>query len=183
MSYSVRTGLLTLNADLGDLERMAREAAAACEDASVADLVARLQPVATSATARWYTQVDRKTGRTGKIAVEVRSTRRGFTIVSIGSTSTAVASNGAPVPRVVHRPRPESKRRRIIARGAAIPAGWRVIRNAGPNLVIEGPNPKASDGGNVLDDLVVKPADRAFAAFVGAADGIVQTTLSRRGGA
>lgn len=183
MSFSVRSGLLRLECDLGDLERQARNAAAACEDASVAELVAALQPVATSATARWYTQVDRETGRTGKIAVEVRSLRRGFTVVSIGSTSTAVAENGAPVPRVVRRPRADSEARRIIARGAPIPAGWRVVRNHGPNLLIQGPNPKASDGGSPLRDLVVTPADAAFARFAGQADGITQTALSRRGGA
>lgn len=182
MSHSVRTGLLTLSADLTELERLGREAAQACEDSGVAELVAALQPVATSATARWYTQVDRETGRTGKIAVEVRSLRKGFTVVSIGSTSTAVSESGAPVPMVVRRPRADSTARKLIARGEPIPAGWRVVRNRGAGLIIEGPNPKASDGGSPLKDLVVTPADAAFARFAGQADGIAQTALSRRGG-
>lgn len=183
MNYQTRTGLLTLRADLGDLERQCAEAARECEDRSVAELVSMLQPVATSASARWYTQVNKRTGRQGRIAVEVRSLRRGFTIVGIGSTSQDVTETGAPVPRIVHRGGPGSKLRKVIPRGEPVPPGWTVARNWGPNLLITMPNPKASDGGNVLQDLVIQPADEAFARFTGMAPGIAVTALTRRGGA
>jgi hypothetical protein len=144
------------------LEKLALSMLSAAEQETIAILRREAEEQASEARAAWYGPdgVTRKTGRSGDIvAVVTLDTGRAEIRASVGSTDTR-STGGKPVAALVHRPGPLS----IVTRPAKAadfqtgkakhsPPGKRI---PGYGVVVEH-NPKASDGKQLMTELVRKP--------------------------
>lgn len=160
-----------------DLERELLATVDAMAGGLVEPLRAECERIAQSASATFYDQVDRETGRTGVIRTEVTITSD-VVVVSVGSTRTETFAGGSPVARRVHRPGPDSTKREIRPANAPLGPKERVRRRLGANVEVVVPNPKASDGRSMLVELVEKPARAALDRLV--ADGTIDRAIQRR---
>lgn len=92
----------------GDLAAWATQAMRDATGGAIDLLTETLQPVATTASASWYSAdgVQKVTGQSGRIeVVHTVDVAKGVVRVSVGSTDTRVAGKkNAPVPAFVHRP-------------------------------------------------------------------------------
>lgn len=140
MTTRFTDGNVTIALDDG-LERLVRDLLSAAETETVRILEAAAEEVAAEARGKWYTMVDKETGRSGDIQVVTTfDTGRGEVRVSVGSTDTRKAGS-KPLPVYVHKP------------------GWLSVK---PRAGTKGrpPNPKANDGAFLLVELVRKPTLR-----------------------
>ena len=157
----IRMGDVTVTLDEG-FEKAALALLSAAEQETVALLRAEAEAQAEEARQAWYSAngVTRRTGRSGDIvAVVTLDTARGEVRASVGSTDTRVAA-GKPVAALVHRPGPLSIIRRP-AKAEDFRAGKAKASPPGQHLpgrgVVEEHNPKASDGKQLMTELVRKP--------------------------
>ena len=144
------------------LERLAMSMLSAAERETVALLRREAEAAADEARAAWYGPggVTRKTGRSGDIvAIVTLDTGRGEVRASVGSTDTRT-ERGKPVAALVHRPGPLS----LVTRKAThadFESGKAKHSPPGKRLpgygVVTEHNPKASDGKNLMVELVRKP--------------------------
>lgn len=141
----------------GDLEGMARRILERASRGAGGVLLQAAEDVQTSASARWYQQVRRRTGKSGHI-VSTLDIRENSAVVKVGSTDDRVGKGGKPSVVFVHRPGALSTVER-----PATDAEYHARRSAGMSraqaywIKSEQPNPLASDGGYLLLELVRRP--------------------------
>jgi len=161
-----------------DLERELRAVIDAASGGLIEPLWAGLEGVARDAASAWYTQVDRESGRAGHIVTEL-VIGQGVSVLSVGSTLLDAAATGAPVAAIVKRPGPASKVRVTRPRGSPLGAGEKVAYHKGDLVVVEVPNPKASqDRGSLLTGLVVAPGRAVLDRLI--EDGTIGRAIQRR---
>lgn len=157
----------------GDLEKFARQILTAAQTATIAKMEEEAEKIASEARSAWYSQVKRRTGKTGDIQVYTTiDASQGVVKVSIGSSDTRLAGK-KPAWVLVKRPGPGSliKQQVTVEEYWATPAalrgnfrprkanekkGWPADNGTGPYIYVL--NPLASDGKNLATELVRKPA-------------------------
>lgn len=148
--YSDGTTTITLG---GAVEAHVRKLILAMHGGVVEVLEREAEAVRAKAEADWYTQVTRRTGKSGNIEVVTTVTPTEIR-VAIGSTDLAKA-------KYVHRPGPLSQITRK-AKGADFASGKALASPPGKRIsgrgVVTEDNPKASDGKFLLQELIGKPA-------------------------
>lgn len=94
----------------GDTAAWVRRALDAAGGAALRAIHEEAEKVARAAEAKWYTLVERETGKSGQIAItETINEAAGTVTVSVGSTDTRTAGKrNAPVPMLVRTPGPDS---------------------------------------------------------------------------
>lgn len=155
MNFTIRNGHATVTLS-GDLEGMARRLLARASQGAGGALLQVAEDVQADASTRWYQQVKRRTGRSGKI-VATLEIRDDSAIVRVGSTDDRVGKGGKPSVVFVRRPGALS----IIERPAT-DAEYHARRSAGMKAgeaywIKDKPNPLAADGGFLLLELVRRP--------------------------
>jgi hypothetical protein len=125
-------------------------------------LLEQLEPVAIEAENQWYQQVDRKTGRSGQIAAVLTYSLEAVR-VDVGSLDRRTSKTGKPVVVFIKRPSATST---ILEPVSA--QTWydtdEIMRSKYP--FIKRRNPKASDGKNLLNELIKKPVKAKRRALV-----------------
>jgi hypothetical protein len=162
-------GGVTVTLDGTEMEDLVRRALDAAAGETVRVMEAAAQEVANDAQRDWYaagTGVTRRTGRSGNITV-ITTVSDDEVRVSVGSTDTDLVRNarGALAPRaaVVRRPGPLSLVDELVDQGTWWE--WKKARKpvgkpgtAGEkNWTIRVPNPNASDGKFLVQELIRKP--------------------------
>lgn len=109
MTTRIKQGDVTVTLS-GDTEAWVRRAVDAAGGAALRAIRQEAQAVARDAEARWYTLVQRETGKSGQIGiVETINEVAGTVTVTVGSTDKRVAGKrSAPVPLLVRTPGPDS---------------------------------------------------------------------------
>lgn len=143
----------------GGLEDLVRRALDAVEGGEVVRrLEAEAEAVAEEARGFWYRQVDKETGLSGDIQV-VTTVSDTEVRVGIGSTDRRTAGKtGKPLPVMVHRPTARSLKRVEVTRADYFKAPERLRHFEDGKFYLDSPNPLASDGKYLLQELVRKPA-------------------------
>lgn len=154
----------------GELERWLNAVVDATAGVVRHELEANVTALAEAAEQAWYTQVDRRTGESGRLEVGMAVTETEIR-ASVRSTDTRRV-NGKPVVYYVHRPGPFStvKRRlsaeeyselmRVFRETGKVPGDLDYV--AGPhgrplNVAAKRPNPKRADGRYLVPELLSKP--------------------------
>lgn len=146
--------------------------------------------IVTSAEATWYTQVNRRTGETGKIEQELRLSSDKLTMVVQPQATTKTY--------MVRRPAANSTLRKRATReeySAAmsqyrstgqLPAEWaqgdmQMVRGRPVNLNKRTPNPLASDGKLLWQELVIKPGKALATRLKREGSAAIRDALNRNG--
>lgn len=160
----------------GDLAAWATQAMRDATGGAIDILTETLQPVATTASASWYSAngVQRVTGQSGRIeVVSTVDVAKGVVRVSVGSTDTRVAGKkNAPVPAFVHRPYAATTELKAVTREQffAAPKSTRVgvakkdndsIGVKKGDWMIRVVSSRASDGKTLLPIYVNRPGKEA----------------------
>jgi hypothetical protein len=149
------------------------------------------ETIVTSSESEWYTQVDRRTGETGKIEDELRLTTDKLSVVVLPEATNRTY--------VVRRPGPNSTKRRLATkdeysvamkqyrRTGQLPEVWtkeavRFSKGQPVNLRKRYPNPKASDGKNLWQELVIKPGKALGAKLKREGSSAIREAVKRNGG-
>lgn len=149
------------------------------------------ETITTSAEAQWYEQVDRKTGETGKIGDELRLSQTRLSVV--------VSPDATNRTYVVHRPRANSTKTSIATkqeyseamsqyrRTGQLPEKWTqdgVRFSEGRPTVLRRryPNPKASDGKLLWQELVIKPGKALGERLKRGGEDAIREAVKRNGG-
>jgi len=170
--YRAGAGSVTIGPELEQaLDRIAGGAFRAAREG----LAAKLDPIAQRAESEWYTQVKRRTGKSGQWAsvVEVSDTQvRGY----VESLDTRKDKKGRPAWVFVRRPKAisvvelkvdDAEYAEVMAEYRAtgkLPPnyeGWKRADGLISNLQRIARNPLADDGGSPAQDLVVRPTRAA----------------------
>ncbi len=149
------------------------------------------ETIVTSSESTWYTQVERETGETGEIGDEMRlSTDKLSVIVLPAATSRTY---------MVRRPGPNSTKRRLATKDeysaamkqyrktGQLPEVWtkeavRFSKGQPVNLTKRYPNPLASDGKNLWQELVIKPGKALGAKLKREGSSAIRDAVKRKGG-
>ena len=160
----------------GDLDAWAKQAMRDATGGAIDILTETLQPVASTASASWYSAngVQRVTGQSGRIeVVSTIDVAKGVVRVSVGSTDTRTAGKkNAPVPAFVHRPYAATTELKAVTREQffAAPKSTRVgvakkdndsIKVKKGDWMIRVVSPRASDGKTLLPIYVNRPGKEA----------------------
>lgn len=163
-------GNVTITLDDG-LERWCRAILDEAQREMVGQAEALAQEVASAAQGQWYDQVQKRTGKSGDITVVTTFDAARDTVrVTVGSTDTRL-TKGKPVAVLVHRPtalsevmteitRREYNEARAAGRAKEVVHARRGDKARG---IVAGKfyrfthNPKASDGKNLMVELIRKP--------------------------
>ena len=149
------------------------------------------ETIVTSAEATWYTQVDRKTGETGKVDDELRLTTDKLSVV--------VMPEATKRTYVVRRPGANSTLRKLATkdeysaamsqyrRTGQLPEQWtrdgtRFSEGRPSFLQRRTPNPKASDGKLLWQELVIKPGKALGAKLKREGSDAIRAAVKRSGG-
>ena len=147
--------------------------------------------IVTSAEATWYTQVDRKTGETGKVDDELRLTTDKLSVVVLPEATKRTY--------VVRRPGANSTLRKLATkaeysaamsqyrRTGQLPEQWtrdgtRFSEGRPSFLQRRIPNPKASDGKLLWQELVIKPGKALGAKLKREGSDAIRAAVKRSGG-
>lgn len=154
MTTRYRDGDVTITLQ-GDLEGFVRRAVSAALGGALETMEREADAVAERARARWYQEVEKRTGLSGQVA-RITIISADQVRVSVGSTDTRPAKGGKSAALFVRRPGPLSTTER-----AATDAEYHKRRSAGmtPSEAywVTIPNPKKADGAYLLVELVRKP--------------------------
>ena len=160
----------------GDLDAWATQAMRDATGGAIDILTETLQPIASTASASWYSAngVQKVTGQSGRIeVVRTVDVAKGVVRVSVGSTDTRTAGKkGAPLPAFVHRPYAATTALKAVTREQffAAPKSTRVgvakkdndsIGVKKGDWMIRVVSPKASDGKTLLPIYVNRPGKEA----------------------
>lgn len=149
-----RDGSVTVTLD-GGLRDFVRQAVEASLKIPLQVMEAEAQQVADAAAARWYTEVTRRTGKSGDIQVVTTVTTEEVR-VSIGSTDDRRSKGAKVAAWFVRAPGPLSQVERKATREE-----YAAARAAGKKhwdaYWVREDNPRASDGHFLLQTLVRKP--------------------------
>jgi len=148
----VKTGDVSVSLDF-DLEAFISVSVSRVSREIGETLLEQLEPVAIEAENQWYQQVDRKTGQSGQIAA-VLTYSPDSVRVDVGSLDSRTSKTGKPVVVFVHRPSATSTILEPVSAQTYFDTDT-VMRGKYP--FIKRRNPKASDGKNLLTELVKKP--------------------------
>jgi hypothetical protein len=147
--------------------------------------------IVTSAEATWYTQVERETGRTGQIMDEVRLTPDKLSVV--------VMPQDTKVTYMVRRPGPNSTKTRVATKEefsaemirfqqtGQVSEKWtnegiRFSKGRPTVLRTRYPNPLASDGKLLWQELVIKPGKALGAKLKREGSSAIREAVKRKGG-
>ena len=135
-----------------ELEQFVRRTLGRAEQAAAEILEREGRAVAAAAARDWYSQVDKETGGSGEIRAVTTITPASVR-VDVGSSDQRTVK-GRPVVVFVHRPYATS-----VIYEAVTPAEFfrTPERMRGKYPTVKRPNPKASDGKFLLQELVKKP--------------------------
>jgi hypothetical protein len=135
-----------------ELEALVRRTLGRAETAAAEILEREGRRVAAEAARDWYSQVDKESGQSGEIRAVTTITPASVR-VDVGSTDRR-SVKGKPVVVFVHRPYATS-----VIYEAVTPAEFFKTpqRMRGKFPTVKKPNPKASDGKFLLQELVKKP--------------------------
>jgi hypothetical protein len=152
---TIRSGEVTLRMS-ADFAAIMERIEGGAQAATVQQTYALVSSVAADAESAWYRQVDRETGKSGNISADW--TERGALLsFRIGnSDQRRDKRSGKPILFFIHRPGPFSTKER-----ATTETERQRMREAGQPVLGKRkyPNPKASDGRNLLAELITKPAN------------------------
>lgn len=150
----------------GDLEAMAKRLVDATAKAFVDVTAPIADAVAAAASARWYDDVERKTGKSGQWTTAITLRENSVTVGVQSLDDRKVGSKGALVAFMVHRPGVLSQKPAYVTQGEwwrAKKAGHMVGRTGSPgksDWLIYVPNPDAKDGKVLMPELIRKPFRR-----------------------
>lgn len=152
---TIREGEVTLKMS-ADFRAIIERIAGGAQAETVEQMYAMVSLVAADASADWYRQVDRESGKSGVVLASWEE--KGDQLVfKIGNSDTRLDKRtGKPVLYYIHRPGPLSSRSR-----KATEAEREADRAAGrrPRVWTQYPNPRASDGKFLMVELIRKPAN------------------------
>ena len=149
------------------------------------------ETIVTSSESTWYTQVDRRTGETGKIEDELRLTPDKLSVVVLPEATKRTY--------VVRRPGANSTKSRLATndeyaaamkqyrKTGQLPEQWtrdgvRFSDGRPVGLVKRYPNLKASDGRNLWQELVIKPGKALGTKLKREGSSAIRDAVKRKGG-
>ncbi len=189
MAVRIRSG--SVNADIsGSLEATLQRVVETAYGELRNQLEGIGSAIVSSAESTWYTQVARRTGETGKIEQELQLSSDKLTMV--------VQPQATNKTYVVRRPAANSTLRKRATReeySAAmsqyrstgqLPAEWsqgdvQIVRGRPVNLNKRTPNPKASDGKLLWQELVIKPGKALATRLKREGSAAIRDALNRNG--
>lgn len=182
--YRIASGKASLVVT-GDLEALARDIVDRTAKAFVDAVAPIADEVAATASSRWYSEVGRKTGKSGQwtTAITLRPDSVSVGVQSLDDRK--VGTKGALVAFVVHRAGVLSLRPKYVTQGEwwrAKKAGLPIGRTGTPgssNWLVYEHNPNAKDGKVLMPELVRKPFRRQVKG-IGSRLGPILTDMVRR---